>query len=404
VPLWPLARIHDRWAWVPGEFVPEPVYAPALVAFVSPPAIEAAVPVDLVPPVGWFPLGPGEIYWPSYTRDPTYIRNVNITNVSVTVINKIAQVPAGDPTAAPPPVVVNQTFANRSAATVVPATVITTAANVAPAAIKLSPQVLQQASVSLRPPQVVAQPVAVTKSAANAAAAPGAGTAKGPAPGQAAALAAPKAPSATAPATPGAKSAGRPPLRPNFSQLAPAPQLARAMAQAATQTTTPAAGPHTAGTPEQHPGQATTAIPPAGTHPVGAPQQRPGEAGATIPPPSPAPARERQQQPAQRTTAPAPGADPAEQQPTRATTAPPAPGRPPAPPDFSHLAPSRRVNPAQPGHATPSAIARSPPSAGPRPVGQSETKTTIQGPVHSPAPAGTTRRNSPSAGATAGCG
>jgi hypothetical protein len=253
------------------------------------------VPVDLVPPVGWFPLGPGEIYWPSYTRYPTYIRNVNITNVSVTVINKIAQVPAGDPTAAPPPVVVNQTFANRSAATVVPATAMTTAANVAPAAIKLSPQVLQQASVSLRPPQVVAQPVAVTKSAANAAAAPGAGTAKGPAPGQAAALAAPKAPSATAPATPGAKSAGRPPLRPNFSQLAPAPQLARAMAQAATQTTTPAAGPHTAGT--------TAAIPPAGTHPVGAPQQRPGEAGATIPPPSPAPARERQPQPAQRTTA-----------------------------------------------------------------------------------------------------
>jgi len=36
------ARIHDRWAWVPGEFAPEPVYAPALVAFIPPPAIEVA--------------------------------------------------------------------------------------------------------------------------------------------------------------------------------------------------------------------------------------------------------------------------------------------------------------------------------------------------------------------------
>jgi hypothetical protein len=41
-------------------------------------------------------------------------------------------------------------------------------------------------------------------------------------------------------------------MRPNFSQLAPAPQLARATAQTATHTTTPGAGSHTAGTPEQH--------------------------------------------------------------------------------------------------------------------------------------------------------
>src|SRR5580693_2759031 len=328
------ARIHDRWAWVPGEFAPEPVYAPALVAFISPPAIEVAVPADLGPPVGWFPLAPGEIYWPSYTREPTYIRNVNITNVNVTVIKKITQVAATERTASPPPLVVNQTFANRSAATVVPATVMTTAVNVAPAAIKLSPQVLQKASVSVRPPAVVAQPAAVTKPAASAAAAPAEASVKGPASGQAAAPAASNTPSAT----PTGKSAGRPPMRPNFSQLAPAPQLARATAQTATHTTTPAAGPHTAGTPEQHQGQATAAIPPAGTHPAG----------------------ERQQQPDQRTTEPTPGAHPAEQHPMQTTTAPPAPGRPPALPDFSHLAPSHG---GQPGNATTPAAAGSQPSA-----------------------------------------
>jgi hypothetical protein len=176
-------RIHDRWAWVPGEFAPEPVYDPALVAIISPPAIEVAVPADLGPPVGWFPLAPGEIYWPSYTREPTYIRNVNITNVNVTVIKKITQVAATERTASPPPLVVDQTFANRSAATVVPATVMITAASAAPAAIKLSPQVLQKASVSVRPPAVVAQPAAVTKPAANAAAAPAEASVKGPASG-----------------------------------------------------------------------------------------------------------------------------------------------------------------------------------------------------------------------------
>jgi hypothetical protein len=378
------ARIHGRWGWVPGEFVPEPVYAPALVAFIPPPAIEVAVPAALGPPVGWFPLGPGEIYWPSYTRDPTYIRNVNITNVNVTVINKITQIAASDRTAAPPPVVANQTFANRSAATVVPAAVMTTADNVAPAAIKLSPQALQKASVSVHPPQVVALPVAVTKPAANAATAPPERSAKSPASGQTTAPAAPNALSATPPATPGAKSAGGPPVRPNFSQLAPAPQLARAMAQTATQTTTPAAGPHSAGTPEQHQGEATAAIPPAGTHSAGPPQPRPGEAGAVIPPPSTARAGERQQQPAQKTTGPALAAHPAEQQPTQATVAPPAPGRPPGPPDFSRLAPPRGVHPGQPGHATTSATAGSQPSPGLRPVGQSETKAATPGPVQSP--------------------
>jgi len=85
------ARVDDRWGWVPGEFAPAPVYAPALVAFIPPPAIAVAVPVpvDAGPPVGWFPLAPGEVYWPAYTRNLTYIRNVNITNVNITKIDTI---------------------------------------------------------------------------------------------------------------------------------------------------------------------------------------------------------------------------------------------------------------------------------------------------------------------------
>ncbi len=71
------ARLDDRWAWVPGEFAPEPVYAPALVAFIPTPAIAVPVPIPVAagPPVGWFPLAPGEVYWPAYTRNLTYIPN-----------------------------------------------------------------------------------------------------------------------------------------------------------------------------------------------------------------------------------------------------------------------------------------------------------------------------------------
>jgi hypothetical protein len=115
------ARIDERWGWVPGNFVPQPVYAPALVAFIEDPGIGPSAPVETGPAVGWFPLAPGEVYWPSYTRDPIYIRNVNIANVSVTNITEIKTIVAARRTDDPPPQVANQQFVNRVAATVVPA-------------------------------------------------------------------------------------------------------------------------------------------------------------------------------------------------------------------------------------------------------------------------------------------
>ena len=43
------ARIEDRWGWVPGNFVPQPVYAPALVAFIEAPGIGLSAPADTGP-------------------------------------------------------------------------------------------------------------------------------------------------------------------------------------------------------------------------------------------------------------------------------------------------------------------------------------------------------------------
>jgi hypothetical protein len=73
------------WCWVPGTVVARPVYAPALVAFVG--GNNFAVSVSVGGGVGWFPLGPREVYVPPYRHSNAYIRNVNVTNVNVTNIN-----------------------------------------------------------------------------------------------------------------------------------------------------------------------------------------------------------------------------------------------------------------------------------------------------------------------------
>lgn len=144
------AYIGNRWGWVPGQYAARPVYAPALVAFVG---FGAGIGAAAGRPVGWFPLAPGEVYWPSYTRNVNYIRNVNVTNVrninTIVNVNNITIRNNGPRTR-----VVNETFANRRFATVVPRRVFANAGRVAPAAIHVSEKELRQAQVTTRPPRI----------------------------------------------------------------------------------------------------------------------------------------------------------------------------------------------------------------------------------------------------------
>lgn len=82
--------VNGGWGWVPVPPRPavyspsvvyvRPVYAPALVAWVG---------VGGGASVGWFPLGPREVYVPSYPVSRNYVTNVNISNTTVntTVVN-----------------------------------------------------------------------------------------------------------------------------------------------------------------------------------------------------------------------------------------------------------------------------------------------------------------------------
>jgi len=74
---------HGRWAWIPGPVVVRPVYAPALVVFVGGGGFHFSVGGGAI---AWFPLGPGEVFVPSYRVTPRYVTNVNITNTTVNVV------------------------------------------------------------------------------------------------------------------------------------------------------------------------------------------------------------------------------------------------------------------------------------------------------------------------------
>ena len=79
------AYIGSRWGWIPGPIVPRPVWAPAFVAFAG----GGGFTFGAGGVAAWFPLGPGEPFYPWYHCSPTYIRNINITNINITRIRDV---------------------------------------------------------------------------------------------------------------------------------------------------------------------------------------------------------------------------------------------------------------------------------------------------------------------------
>lgn len=67
-------QVGPVWGWVPGPVVVQPVYAPALVAFVGGPGFSVGIGVGVQ---AWFPLGPREPFVPWYHYGPGYVRAFN---------------------------------------------------------------------------------------------------------------------------------------------------------------------------------------------------------------------------------------------------------------------------------------------------------------------------------------
>jgi hypothetical protein len=153
------------WAWVPGTLVARPVYAPALVAFVGGSNWNVSVRLGSGP-VGWFPLGPREVFVPAYHVTPEYIQRVNashVANVNVTNIN-----------------VTNITYVNRAvpgAITAVPRETFVQARPVASAAVAIPREQAQSAAV-VRMAAVAPQRASIAGPARTTAAPPAAAVAR----------------------------------------------------------------------------------------------------------------------------------------------------------------------------------------------------------------------------------
>src|SRR6185437_10533738 len=149
------AYIGNRWGWMPGQVRMRPVYAPALVAFIGGSGLSLSVGLGGGGPVGWFPLGPRDVYVPWFHASRNYFTNVNVTNIRNVYVNKtVINNFYGDYRAGRVPPRGGHDYAYRrmpGAVTAVPRNVFTGARPVRPAVLKLDRTQLARSEVALRP-------------------------------------------------------------------------------------------------------------------------------------------------------------------------------------------------------------------------------------------------------------
>jgi len=137
--------VGGRWGWVAGPVAVRPVYAPALVVFIGGGG-------GFDGNVGWFPLGPREVYVPSYPVSRGYVNRVNVSNTTVnttTVTNVYNTTIINNKTTN----ITNVTYVNRNvqgAVTAVPQHSFATAQPVARAAVAVNARQIAAAPVSAR--------------------------------------------------------------------------------------------------------------------------------------------------------------------------------------------------------------------------------------------------------------
>jgi hypothetical protein len=138
----------NSWCWVPAPKHGRPgraVYAPALVAWVGNPAPGTATAGGNV---GWFPLGPREVYVPPYRVSAPYGRNVNITNTAISNNTSITNVYQSDNK---PQHYVNQTA---NAVTTVPRTTFISGQRVNGHISEVSPALLTASAATQAAPAI----------------------------------------------------------------------------------------------------------------------------------------------------------------------------------------------------------------------------------------------------------
>ena len=137
--------VSGRWGWVAGPVDVAAVYAPALVVFLG------GGPGGFGGNVGWFPLGPREVYVPPYQVSRGYMNQVNISNTTVntTVVTNVYNTTIVNKSTT----ITNVNYANRGvqgAVTVVPQRAFAGAQPVAHSAVAMNQQQLAAVPVAAR--------------------------------------------------------------------------------------------------------------------------------------------------------------------------------------------------------------------------------------------------------------
>jgi hypothetical protein len=136
--------VGGRWGWVAGPVNVQAVYAPALVVFIGGGGGWGGN-------IGWFPLGPREVWVPSYQVSAGYMTRINVSNttVSTTVITNVYNTTIINKTTN----ITNITYANRSvqgAVTAVPQNAFASAQPVAKVSVAVNAEQIRSAPVSGR--------------------------------------------------------------------------------------------------------------------------------------------------------------------------------------------------------------------------------------------------------------
>ena len=140
-------NLRGTWGWVPGPMRTRAYYAPALVVFLGGANFQLTISSGNVGGIAWFPLGPREVYRPSYPVSRGYFENINRSNTVVnnTVINNYYNNSN----------VTNVVYANRQvpgAVVAVPTTTFVHAQPVSRAAVPVSREAAGGRSVAFVPP------------------------------------------------------------------------------------------------------------------------------------------------------------------------------------------------------------------------------------------------------------
>jgi len=83
-------QVGPRWGWLPGPVAVAPIYGPAFVAFVGGSGFSVGFGTGGV--AAWFPLGPGEPFYPWYHHSNGYLQQINVTNVRNINVTNITNV------------------------------------------------------------------------------------------------------------------------------------------------------------------------------------------------------------------------------------------------------------------------------------------------------------------------